>query len=517
MTYLYDKGRGMAFPHGLTSPINKRGEDVLSVQRSLRYGRDDGEVGGEVREKKTTAYSLKLTAFFHHFITFITFITFTVIVSGLFTAVQAQSRQDTGAVAGRSLQIGDTIPDELWHLPLQVVNHPEGKDTITLNDYRDKKLIILDFWATWCGACISMFPKIEVLQNANIEDLYVLPVSYESLEKVKGFSDRRKATVTATRDLLSVCKSVDLQKYFPHKILPHYVWISSNGVLLGASGGDQLTQDHISAAINGDITFRQKEDVRVSYHPDLPMITAVNGLDDDYIDHYSVVGRYRRGLSGGTYVRAMPNGMQKITCLNLDITALVSCAFTRSDQYLGRNRVRFLAKDTSFYFPPADYEEYQEWRKVHTLCYEIAGHSNIESLRKIMQQDLDRIFPQFKIETKHITQPCWVMKGSTKHPKLKSVGGDRVSLIDRNGCSLKNASIFELFFNMNLLMFQNSEIPLEFALDDDEPVDLEFTCDLTDMDAINNALREYNIQFVLEERPVEMIVIQDRIQGGGKK
>src|SRR5690606_11186126 len=46
----------------------------------------------------------------------------------------------------KPLQIGDTIPEALWQLPLQVVNHPKGKDTITLNDYRDKKLIILDFW-----------------------------------------------------------------------------------------------------------------------------------------------------------------------------------------------------------------------------------------------------------------------------------------------------------------------------------------------------------------------------------
>ncbi|WP_257667471.1 hypothetical protein [Parapedobacter tibetensis] len=47
----------------------------------------------------------------------------------------------------KPLQIGDTIPEALLNLPLQVVNHPEGKETITLADYKGK-LIILDFWAT---------------------------------------------------------------------------------------------------------------------------------------------------------------------------------------------------------------------------------------------------------------------------------------------------------------------------------------------------------------------------------
>src|SRR5690606_38373281 len=36
----------------------------------------------------------------------------------------------------KPLQVGDTIPEEVWNMPLQVVNHSTGKDTITLTDYR---------------------------------------------------------------------------------------------------------------------------------------------------------------------------------------------------------------------------------------------------------------------------------------------------------------------------------------------------------------------------------------------
>ncbi|HAT92785.1 MAG TPA: TlpA family protein disulfide reductase, partial [Sphingobacterium sp.] len=70
----------------------------------------------------------------------------------MFSNARAQSQDTLGADAGlthiKSLQIGDNIPEELWHLPLQIVNHPDRKGTTTLNDYRGK-LIILDFWATW--------------------------------------------------------------------------------------------------------------------------------------------------------------------------------------------------------------------------------------------------------------------------------------------------------------------------------------------------------------------------------
>src|SRR3546814_2234031 len=59
------------------------------------------------------------------------------------------------AVLGRDsitpLPIGDTIPEWMWHLPLQALNHPDEREGLSMNTYRGK-LFILDFWANWCGS-----------------------------------------------------------------------------------------------------------------------------------------------------------------------------------------------------------------------------------------------------------------------------------------------------------------------------------------------------------------------------
>src|SRR5690606_35558675 len=86
----------------------------------------------------------------------------------------------------KPLSIGDQIPDELWNMPLQVVNHPEGKKNITLSEYKGK-LIILDFWATWCVPCIRNFPKLHALQGEFGDKIKLLAVTKEAKTKITTF------------------------------------------------------------------------------------------------------------------------------------------------------------------------------------------------------------------------------------------------------------------------------------------------------------------------------------------
>jgi thiol-disulfide isomerase/thioredoxin len=56
----------------------------------------------------------------------------------------------------RLLRVGETAPD--WQL-----NSPDGK-VHSLAQYRGR-VIVMDFWATWCGPCAKVMPRLQKLHE----------------------------------------------------------------------------------------------------------------------------------------------------------------------------------------------------------------------------------------------------------------------------------------------------------------------------------------------------------------
>ena len=108
-----------------------------------------------------------------------------------------------------------------------VIFTDEDNNVINLNDFKGK-LIILNFWATWCAPCREEMPSLDKLQTLeSFENLKILPINIgqEKIQKSKDFFSKLNI-----KNLdLYFDDSVRLAKIFSLRGLPTTVIINSNG------------------------------------------------------------------------------------------------------------------------------------------------------------------------------------------------------------------------------------------------------------------------------------------------
>jgi len=149
--------------------------------------------------------------------------------------------------AFKPLIIGDKVPDlEFENAP----NMPSGK--LKLSDYRGKALI-LDFWGTWCSACIMHFPHNQKLQDKYSKNLQFLLINdsvRDSLKSVIAFLDKRKKD--NEQIMLPVIQThKDTKDLFPHRSYPHYVWIGADRRIKAITTADEMEEESLERLIAG--------------------------------------------------------------------------------------------------------------------------------------------------------------------------------------------------------------------------------------------------------------------------
>ncbi len=113
---------------------------------------------------------------------------------------------------------------------------------VSLDDYRGK-LILINFWASWCAPCKEEMPSLDLLQNnKKLENLKIFPINVgqDKIEKAeKFFKDLKIKNLEIYFDT-----SINLTKKFSLRGIPTSILINKEGEEIGRIIGSTNFNDN---------------------------------------------------------------------------------------------------------------------------------------------------------------------------------------------------------------------------------------------------------------------------------
>ncbi len=400
----------------------------------------------------------------------------------------AQSRQDSEAGAEVSLvqpiQLGEKLPDSFWKQQHQMYQGGE-LITTTLESYRGK-LLILDFWATWCGSCLYDLPrKVDSLRKVFASQMEVLPVSYETVSKLEGFNIRNDLFTRI--NLPTIISDSTLKALFPHKYIPFYAWIDERGYLRGLTYSEEFTAENLQKVLS-DNSALVGGSVMMDYTS--PVFT---GKDHSYGSFYSdslqgdiaFLNKRRYSEDNKLYSWLFLN-----TSLNTVVGNLAREAFKAQGKSFRSSQVVW---------------EVDETQRSQTLTYEITQPLDSDNpLVNQMLHDLNSYSP-YNLSIQPRELDCLVLRKLASGELPKSTSTEISTELLKSGYGKLTGKPLSLL----LTALANHHDATRHVLDETgitTPVDLNLDLRVG-FEQINEQLKSYGLQLIRQQRLVDVFVI----------
>lgn len=411
-------------------------------------------------------------------------------------------------VLKKPLYVGATVPE----VRLANMLYYPAKN-VRLSDFRGK-LVILDFWSSWCGACIHLMPHMDSLQRKFGNQVQIILVNQKSRKfgdnekKIRSVISRVNELTGRKMNLPVVFNAADLDEYFPARMLPHEVWINRQGQVEAITSAIEVTEKNISDYLkNGNIVLHTKQD-DFKYDAHQPLFVNGNGGSGDDFKFRAILTGYREGISRFSQQTNPANPAQIVerSFNNVSLTTLLDIAYREKMASVFANRRIYEVKDSEFF---KDHES-DSLKYRYTYCYDlIVKPTTPENFDRFMQQDMERFFG-VTVRNEKRKIPCYILElaDEANRPVSKFLSKEEES---EDNSVIKYLRYFKLseahsFFDLRL----DKPLINQTGLPDELRLDINLPFNLKDSKEMCLALTKAGFKIHEEERELNVVVITDK-------
>ena len=140
-----------------------------------------------------------------------------------------KKNQEKNILEGTNAELGTSVGNKA---PNIILNDLDSKPVL-LSDFKNKKNVIVNFWATWCPPCKEEMPLFQKIYEQNKENLVILGINLqEDPTTIKKFLEEYKITFPILLD-----PNADAKKLYNVITQPVTYFINKDGIIIDKKQG----------------------------------------------------------------------------------------------------------------------------------------------------------------------------------------------------------------------------------------------------------------------------------------